>query len=186
MICASSGSRDTPAAIGVYNEVLETDPDNIQALLGLATSYHRTGQLEKARPLYGKVLAIDHDNKAALNNFMILLADEAPQEALAQLQQLEQRNPDFAAIPAQEAAIYQKLGLPEQAIQSMAKAIRISPNNMNYRYNLAVLLDRQRHYGQAITLYTQVLEASNRGEKIPGNAQKIQERLTFIRSNYPK
>jgi Ca-activated chloride channel family protein len=174
---------NSAAAAEIYAQVLDTTPNNTQALLGLATSYHRLGRIEKARPLYGKLLAIDRNNRAGLNNFLLLLADEAPKEALEQLQSLEAQNPDFAAIPAQMAAIYQKLGQPREAIESIARAIRLAPNNMNYRYNLAILLDHQRSYAQAATLYTQILEAHSRGEAIPGDPRRIQERLTFIRSN---
>ena len=176
-----SGQADE--AIKIYKNVLANAPDNKLALFGLATTYHRAGQIDLARPLYGKLLALDPDNRDALNNFLVLLADESPQEALAQLEKLEERNPAFSPIPAQMAVIYQKLGDSEKASEKMFKAISLAPENLTYRYNLAIMLDKQHKYDEAAKLYRQILEAHLRGQVIPGDSTKIQERLTFISSN---
>ncbi len=172
-------------AIEIYKNILANEPKNKSALFGLATTYHRAGQIDMARPLYGKLLGIDPNNRDALNNFLVLLADEAPKEALTQLEKLEAANPGFSPIPAQMAVIYQKLGDTEQASGKMFKAVGLAPENLTYRYNLAIILDKQQKYDEAGKLYKQLIDASRRGETIPGNIQKIQERLTFISSNRP-
>src|SRR6185436_7349180 len=110
---------DVQAAISLYAGVLTNDPNNKQALFGEAVSYHRVGQLEKARPFYSKLLKLDPTHREALNNFLALAADEAPQESLQELDMLERRNPDFSAIPAQTAYVYQKVGQPDKAIEKM-------------------------------------------------------------------
>lgn len=176
-------SGHSHAAIEIYKNVLSNDPKNKDALFGLATTYHRAGQIDMARPLYGKLLSLDPKHRDALNNFLVLLADEAPQEALEQMEKMEAENPDFSPIPAQLAVIYQKLGQPDRASDKMFKAVALAPENLTYRYNLAILLDRQQKYEEAIKLYKQLVEAYMRGETLPGNIQKIQERLTFLRSN---
>jgi Tfp pilus assembly protein PilF len=175
----------TGEAIKIYSTVLANDDKNKLALFGLATTYHRIGQIDMARPLYAKLLAIDPDNRDALNNFLVLLGDEAPQEALNQMQVLEDRNPGFSPIPAQMAVIYQKLGDTETARQKMVRAVTLAPENLTYKYNLAIMLDTQKKYGEAAKLYRQLMNAHMRGEVIPGDASKIQERLTFISSNRP-
>lgn len=173
----------TEDAIIIYRGVLENDPDNKNALFGLATTYHRAGQIDLARPLYGKLLALDPNNRDALNNFLVLLADESPEDALAQLQKLENKNPDFSPIPAQMAVIYQKLGNSDKASEKMFRAVSLAPENLTYRYNLAIMLDKQHNYEEAAKLYRQIVEAHQRGDTTPGDISKIQERLTFISSN---
>ncbi len=170
-------------AIQLYGDVLTNDPKNKDALFGLASTYHRVGQLDLARSLYGKLLDIDPKNRDGLNNFLVLLAEEAPQEALTKMEQMEQENPGFSPIPAQMAVIYKKLGNHEKAVDKMYQALSLSPENTTYRYNLAVMLDRAGHYDRAATLYKQLINASEQGELIPGDVRKIQQRLTFIRSN---
>ncbi len=130
-------------------------------------------------------LAIDPNNRDGLNNFLVLLADEAPDEALTQMEALEVRNPEFSPIPAQMAVIYEKLGDLDKAGEKMFRAVELSPENMTYRYNLAIMLDKQRKYEEAAKLYAQIVKAYQRGEVTPGNIEKIQQRLTFISSNRP-
>jgi len=175
----------TEVAIEIYERILANDANHKAALFGLASSYHRAGQLDRARPLYAKLLSIDPGNRDAMNNFLVLLADEAPNEALSQLAILEDKNPGFSTIPAQMAVIYQKLGDTDRASDKMFRAVSLAPENLAYRYNLAILLDKQNKYEEAGKLYRQLIEAGRRGEVIPGDMRKIQERLTFISSNRP-
>ena len=113
----------------------------------------------------------------------MLIADEAPQDALAQLKSLQQTNPEFSPIPAQMAIIYQKLGSTDQAIDSMRRAIELAPENLTYRYNIAIMFDKQHRYAEAAECYQLIVQAYMRGEVTPGNIQKIQQRLIFISSN---
>jgi len=170
-------------AIQIYEDILTSEPKNQDALFGLASTYHRAGQIDTARALYGKLLELNPKHRDGLNNFLVLLSDEAPQEALEQMERLESQNPGFSPIPAQMAIIYQKLGNRDKAVDKMYRALAISPENITYRYNLAIMLDKNGNYDKAAQLYAQILDASNKGQIIPGDARKIQQRLTFIRSN---
>jgi len=156
---------DQEGAIADYKQVLEVDPNNKLALFGLATTYHRAGQLQLARPLYGKLLAIDPKNKEGLNNFLVLIADESPQEALVELQKLQRTHPDFSPVPAQMAIIYEKSGDYQRAIEAMNQAIEISPENLKYRYDMAIMLDKRGAWADAAALYQQLITANERGEK---------------------
>ncbi len=174
---------DTQQAIAIYKNVLEITPDNEQALFGLATTYHRVGLLEEARPIYGTLLKKYPRNKDAINNFLVLVGEEAPERALEHMKHLEMDNPEFAPIPAQMALLYGKLGDMPSAIQSMQRAVTISPENLVYKYNLAILYDKAQKPVEASILYKQLLEARYRGEPLPADADQIQQRLTFLLSN---
>lgn len=174
---------DQQYAITLYKEVLEEEPENTLALFGLATTYHRAGQTQLARPIYAKLLEIDPHNIEGLNNFLVLLADEAPEEALLELEKLRHTHPGFSPVLAQMALIYEKQGEYEKASEKLAQAYAISPENMKYQYNMAIVLDKMKKWDEAAQWYQRLVTASDRGEKIPGNAREIQQRLTFIRSN---
>lgn len=170
-------------AISLYASVLDIDPNSVPALFGLATTYHRVGLLDEARPVYGKLLKLDPKNKDAINNFLVLVGEEAPARALEHMRYLERQNPEFSPIPAQMALLYSKLGDMPEAIRSMQRAVNISPENLVYKYNLAILCDKAQKPVEAAILYRQLLEARYRGEKIPADADQIQQRLTFLLSN---
>ena len=170
----------TQDAVDVYKNILSSESNNQDALFGLAATYHRLGELEKARPLYGALLKLNPNHREALNNFLVLVSDESPQEALAELERLEQRNPDFSPIPAQEAILMGKLGYTADAKNKMLRAIELAPENLTYKYNLAIMLDRQGNYADAGALYRLLIDAALKGEKIPAALETLQKRLNFI------
>jgi Flp pilus assembly protein TadD len=171
---------DSAQAIDTYKNILSTEPTNEDALFGLASTYHRLGNLESARPYYGRLLKINPTHREGLNNFLALVSDESPQEALAELERLEQRNPDFSPIPAQQSLVLAKLGYADQAREKILRAIELSPDNLTYKYNLAVMLDKQGRYADAGALYRLLIDASLKGQKIPASLDILQKRLNFI------
>lgn len=173
-------SGQISAAIRMYKDILDVQPYHLDALFGLATAYHRNYQYEQARKIYVDILEIDPNHKEALNNFLVLIAEESPEDALLELQKLERINPRFSPIPAQIAMIYLKLGKTAQAEQHLRRAVKLSPSNTVYIYNLAIVLDKLGKYDMAIPLYKKVLSAAEIGQNIPGSIQRIQERVIFL------
>jgi Flp pilus assembly protein TadD len=171
---------DSATAMQIYKNILSAEPTNPDALFGLASIYHRQGQLDKARPLYGVLLKNYPSHREGINNFLVLVSDESPQEALAELERLEQRNPDFSPIPAQQALVLERLGYAEEAQAKMARAIELSPDNLTYKYNLAIMLDRQKNYEQASALYRLLIDAASKGAVIPASVDSLQKRLNYI------
>ncbi len=171
---------DTERAIGIYKDILGAEPRNEDALFGLAATYHRLGQESQARPFYTALLKINPNHREALNNFLVLVSNESPQDALPELERLELRNPDFSPIPAQIAIVYDKLGYPEQARDKMVRAIELAPDNLTYKYNLAIMLDRQRQYADAVALYRLLIQAALNGEQVPASIDSMQKRLNYI------
>lgn len=171
---------DNPTAAEIYKNILSTEPTNADALFGLASTYHRAGQIDKARPLYGQLLKHHPQHREGINNFLVLVSEEAPNEALAELDRLAQRNPNFSPIPAQQAVLLNKLGYTSEAREHMLKAIELAPENMAYKYNLAVMLDKAGHYADAVKIYRMLIEASSRGVALPASADVLQRRLNHI------
>ena len=173
---------DSEGAVEIYQSVLAIEPRNQDALFGLAATYQRAGETDKARLLYVELLKINPQHREALNNFLMILSQENPQAALYEMQKLAQRNPDFSPLIAQIAMLYEKLGEHALARREMLRAIQLSPENLVYKYNLAVMLDRQNQSADAIALYQLLIDASLRGEAIPVPIAGIQERMTYLQT----
>lgn len=167
-------------AAGYYNEVLNVEPKNEMALFGLATTYHKNGQLDAARDIYGRLLEIDPTHREGLNNFMALLSDEAPLDALGELQELEKNSPDFSPIPAQIGIIYTKLGDYPKAVNKLSQALLLSPENLSYKYALAVALDKMGEKQKAADLYIELIEDYRNGATLPGDIEQIKNRAIFL------
>ncbi|MDG1286126.1 MAG: tetratricopeptide repeat protein [Rickettsiales bacterium] len=166
-----------------YQAILDNDASHEDAILGLATVSHRLGDNDTARALYRKLLMSSPRNTAVLNNFLVLVSEEAPEKALRELLDLESKNPHYDVLPAQLATIYANQGDMENAIEKIARAIELNPEHLLYRYNLAVMLDHAGQKNEAIQVYSAVKSAIEKGDKIPTDISHIQERLTFLLSN---
>lgn len=176
---------DTAMAVEHYRAVQARFPNNVDAMFGLATTYHRIGEIERAKDLYNRILDIQPSHLETLNNVLVLATEEAPREALKELLILEMRNPRYDPISAQIAAVYARLGRLDLAIDKIKRAIYIAPENLHYRYNLAVLLDHAERYEEAIAVYKGLKRSYETGLPIPADIASIQERLTFLLSNKP-
>lgn len=173
-------SGQVEGAIALYKQVVEADPQNKQGLFGLATSYHRSGQLSDARATYIDLLKIHPDYWPAMNNFLVLAGEEAPENALKELRELEQINPEFSPIAAQIGMVYLQMGRMQDAVKYLSRAVILSPDNLGYRYNLAVVLDHAGYKSQAVRLYQQLLGEHEQGKDLPESRERIMERMAFI------
>jgi len=170
----------TKVAIKRYKDILKKSPNNKLAMFGLATSYHYDKQKKQAMKLYEEILRKYPDYTDAFNNFVLLLSEEYPKKAILELKKLEKTHPNFAPILAQLGVINYKIGNYQQATKYLTKALRIEPNNVVYRYNLAVLLDNLGDTFSARKLYRQVLYVSERGEKIPVSEKELFDRIKLL------
>ncbi len=170
----------TERAITVYKEILQSYPHEPLALFGLATTYHRVGSIANARDAYGHLLQIEPNNLEALNNFLALVGEESPYDAIEIMDKLAAKNPDFSPIYAQISVLHDRVGQSESAVRSMLEAIAIEPENLVYQYNLAVLYDSYGHKIDAVDSYRRLIEASYRGQKIPADSADLQERIIYL------
>ncbi len=76
--------RHNPLAVNYYNNALNIEPNNIQALYNLAMFYQETEDYEKALEKYRMILQIDPQNKLALHNmgWIYLTGEEKYEEAV--------------------------------------------------------------------------------------------------------
>lgn len=169
-------------AIHLYKKAIKQDPDNTTAMFGLAATYQKNMQLPQARSVYNKLLQQDPYHKAALKNYMALIARDNPRTAINTLQELSIINPDYAPVHAQIGKLYIHQGNKEAAIAPLVKAIQMEPNSPEHRYRLAVTLDKLNQHKKAARLYMQTLQLYNKGQTLPIPAKSIQERITYIRT----
>jgi Flp pilus assembly protein TadD len=168
------------AATAIYEEMLKIEPNNENALFGLATILHNSAQLEEARKLYTKILTMNPGNQQALNNFLSLVGDESPDEAILELKKLEAINPYMSIIPAQIAMIYVSQKNYVKAIKYLNKATLLSPGTMIYKYNLAIFYDKAGDAQNASKLYRQLIIDNENGKAVPGTIEKINQRLIYL------
>ncbi|KAJ2399905.1 Superkiller protein 3, partial [Coemansia sp. RSA 2559] len=128
------GSEYTGDAEYLYRKCLETEPGNMQAVLGLGLSLCAQENFDESRQLLEKALESDPQNHLALGGLGYVAAREGLlHDAVAYLQRAIGINPDHAAHHASLGSAYWQMGDKWQqdkqfAYTSWIRAARIDPN----------------------------------------------------------
>jgi tetratricopeptide (TPR) repeat protein len=146
------------AAIAAFEEVLEDQPEDTQALEHLAGLHLAQGNADQAEETYQKLALLFPDESLPLTNlggmYMNLgrfdEASEALQEAL-------RRNPRDSLAMNNLAGVYYKTGRVDAAILQLKRAIEINPEDLNAHNNLAGIYYRQERFDRAITQLQKIL-----------------------------
>jgi Tfp pilus assembly protein PilF len=150
---------DTAAAKTLYENVLITDPRNVDALLGVAAIAKSEGRFDDTNRLYQRVLDLEPRNSYAQAGLISIIggADLAASES--RLKQLIARDPS-AFLYFSLGNLYAEQSQWPSAQQAYFQAYQMQPDNPDYAFNLAIGLD---HIGQsrlALDYYRKALDLS--------------------------
>ena len=167
-------------AIELYKQVLEKERDNSYSKFALATVYQKIGQFRQAKTLYYQMLKSGVENQEeVVGNLLDILIEDSPQDATYLLSRLVVQNPDSPNILAFAALAYNKAKNHDQAISLMQKAITLDSENVDYKYNLAVIYDQTEQYSKALDLYSEVVRKySDVNQSVP--IDQVKKRIEFI------
>lgn len=153
---------DFGAAWRLYREVLQKEPHNRDALLGMAAIAQQQGQDDVAVQYYRQVLAMDpRDPVANAGMASFATGDVASKES--RLKQLLSQSQQSASLHAALGNLYAEQSRWGEAQQSYFNAFRLEPMNARFAFNLATSLD---HLGQgklAAQYYQQALQLDTSG-----------------------
>lgn len=172
------------AAAEMYDKLYAMNPRDGRILMGRAILLQKTGQGERAVEAYEEVLKSDPSNTDAVVNLAGLIRKQYPAEALSKLLDMKAQYPNNVSVLAQLGVAYADSGNFEDAYRSLSQASLLEPQNPQHYYNMAVIAERLRDSGKAISLYEKALEVdalhgSGRGI----SRERIYDRLTQLRGN---
>ena len=166
------------AALHLFDMVLKTKPDDVNALLGKAVCYHKLRQYNDAFRFYSLVLRVSPSNKIATSNIVSILSNIDVTSAMERITPLYKSNPDRHDVVALMGVIYAKSGYSDEGIELLSKAVKLNPSNPTYNYNLAILYDKGQDKKQAIYYYKRTLD--NKSPAFGINYSQIQDRIRFL------
>ncbi len=171
-------------AIEIYKQILETEPNNNYAKYSLAIIYQKMHQSYEAKSLYLELIKNHSENKEQIiANLLEIIAEESPYDAIYLLSRLSTQNPDSAYFYAQSGLLYEKLNDYENAILNLEKAAKKDEKRLDYRYNLAIIYDKNKNYKKAIENYYEVVKNYNNDKKWQKNIDinQVKSRIEQIR-----
>jgi tetratricopeptide (TPR) repeat protein len=160
----------------LYDEVLSAEPQNVDALLGLAAIDTRNGNAEQAARHYARALELEPRNSTAQAGLISLIGQADPQLSETRLKQLIAREPSGFLYFAL-GNLYARQGQWPQAQPAYFQAYELQPDNPDYAYNLAVGLE---HLGQtkiALNYYRRALELSSLRGHASFDHARVQDRI---------
>ena len=163
-------------AQALYEKVEQAEPQNVDALLGLAAVATQRGNTELAARQYSRALELEPRNPTAQAGLISLLGQADPQMSESRLKQLIAREPS-ANLYFALGNLYARMTQWAQAQQAYFQAYQLQPDNPDYAYNLAVGLEHLSQPKLALTYYRQALELGNLKGHAGFDSARVQERI---------
>ena len=174
------------AAQQAYTQALRGQPEERDALLGLAYIAHQQGQLDQARAYYQRVLRQEPGNPVARAGLLTLSPGEDAQELGRQSRDVAEQNPDSAAAQSLYGHSLVQQDRLADAQRAFQRAWQLEPDVALHAFNLAVALDRMRNYAQARPYYALALTQSTAsGGELASRVPQalVQERLRQLQAS---
>lgn len=139
-----------------YLKLVQVEPLNIDAHLGLATALARAGDTQAAARQFQHALAIDPRNSVAIAG-LLAVSQSRTVSLEVELKTLLAKNPDAAALHFSLGNFYASERRWVEAQQAYFEAYRLESDRPDHVYNLAVSLDHLGKQALARDYYARLL-----------------------------
>jgi Tfp pilus assembly protein PilF len=152
---------DYAQARGLYEQVWQADPRNIDALLGLAAIAGKSGEATQAKRYYQNVLELDPRNTYAQAGLLSIVGGADPMATESHIKLLIARDPS-PLLYFTLGNLYAEQGQWPSAQQAYFQAYQLQSDNADYAFNLAVSLEHMGQTRPALDNYRKALDLSFR------------------------
>lgn len=165
-----------------FEQVLQREPNNTDALLALAAIAHRQGRPADAENMRQRALVANPSDPAAqAANLNHAATDADPNTAESRLKTLLSGQPESPPLNFALGNLYSRQSRWSEAQQAYFNSVAAEGDNPDYLFNLAVSLDHLRQPRLAAQHYRLALEAA---AKRPAafDRDKLQKRLSELQA----
>lgn len=169
-----------------FEQALQRDPNNTDALLALAAIAQRQGRPADAEYFYQRAMLANPGDpavQAAALSGTAAMAD--PQTTESRLKTLLAAQPESGPLNFTLGNLYARQGRWSEAQQVYFNAVAVEGDHPDYLFNLAVSLDHIRQIRPAAQHYRLALEAADRRPAAFDRAQ-VRQRLTELQPEPPR
>jgi len=127
---AALGSKEsTETAEQILRAVLETTPQNPEALRALAILLQATNRPNQAVPFYRKLLSVQPNDVVAMNNLAWILCENQQRykEALKLTEKAIQQAPTYVDLIDTRGVAYYRLGQYDKAVEQFKRCLELYP-----------------------------------------------------------
>jgi tetratricopeptide (TPR) repeat protein len=145
-------------AVAIYQQLLQANPDDAEALHWMGSAAGQLGELDLAIQLLEKAYVLEPDRASHLLSLGAMhLARQSHEQSLACYDRAATLQPESGTAHYGKGMALQRLGHANEALAALREAVRLMPQHVQARLSLADLLrdagaldDSARHYRAAI------------------------------------
>ena len=188
--------NDYKNANNYYLEVLKTEPNNKDILINSAYAYFSMNDFNSAKQMAQKVLSLDKNNKEALemisnieqadidkilNNAISHYEKGDYNNALGNITKYLNKKPDNEYGLYYKGLIFEGMKKEKEAAWVYKVLVQKHPNFVNGYYSLAINLDNQENYKDAISNYEKFINLSKEKNDMTEFAtSRVKELKTYL------
>ncbi len=154
-------SRVDPVDNEIENltEIVNENPENLEARIALAYTYQKQKEWDQAREIYEDVLRVDSANQAAMYNLAVIALDNKQyDDAEKKFKELLTKYPDHLLGLQAMGEIYLEQKKPDLAIQYVDKAIKFRPDIIDFHFVKAAAYEAKGDKAKAKAEYQVILK----------------------------
>lgn len=163
-------------ALEQYSQILKTQPDQRDALLGLALLSEKNNELDKSRQYYQRVIKTYPQDETAQAGLLRLQTNVT----LSSLRATVQTQPLSHQAAANLATWYAEQDNWTEAQEWYFQAYQLQPQQPDYAYHLAVSLDHLKVKAAAQRYYQEALQLAAQTRGFSFSPDLVQQRLQFL------
>jgi len=168
-------------ALTAYQTVLQQEPRNRDALLGVAAIAVRQGNHPQARRYYQEVLKYYPKDPVAQTNLLSISEQANHEDRETQLKTLTRTTQQPAYVYFQLGLVYAQQNRWNDAQQAFFEAYRIDSQQADYAYNLAVSLEYLHQPQAAVTYYQRAIQLQQKqGKSRSFEPHVVQQRIATL------
>jgi tetratricopeptide (TPR) repeat protein len=160
----------------LYRNALQSEAQNVDALLGLAAIAAQRSQVQQSIGYYERALEVEPRNATAQAGLISLIGQADPQMSETRLKQLIAREPS-AFLYYSLGNLYVNQNQWPSAQQAYYQAFQMQQDNPDYAYNLAVGLEHLNQPKLALTYYRKAIDLSFQKGRANFDQNRVIERI---------
>ncbi len=144
----------------IYRQILQQQPQHVDALSLLGVIACQQGKLEEGIALYRQALSLRPEHRQARENLNLALCKQGKRlidEAIANLNLMINFNSNNASMHLTLGGIYQEQGMLDQALHHYQQALAANPTDPNTLNRMGMILQLQNKSNLAIHFHQRVL-----------------------------